>query len=152
MKNNKFFTLEDHDELVADYVFYSHLETRDNLISELKQLNSNMLKTHLDEIKYQDDYLSAYCKERVIRGIALAKDMREYERFDVEAFQNKKDVTDARWAIADDLRKRKEDGEFITYKDAYLWAEKNLTQNGNPLKAEDLESAYYKAKSEGKVD
>ena len=152
LKNKQFFTIDDYDELTSDHIFYSHLAIRNNLISELGKLDTNMLNDHLDKIQYQDDYLTAYRKARIDLDIVLAKDILEYKRFDIKAYKNRKDVTDARWAIADDLRKRKEDGEFNTYMDAYRWAEKNLTQNGKPLKADDLESAFYKAKSEGKVD
>ena len=49
MINNKFFTVNDHDELVADHVFYSHLEKRNNLITELESLEIKNLKHHLDE-------------------------------------------------------------------------------------------------------
>ena len=63
----------------------------------------------------------------------------------------KKDTKDALWAIADDMRTRKEEGEFDTYREGYLWAEKNMTQNGKPISASKLENAYYKAKSEGRA-
>ena len=68
--------------------------------------------------------------------------------------QNKKsehDTTDALWAIADDMRARKEDGEFDTYRDAYRWAEKNITKKGFKITSKNLERAYHKAKYEGKV-
>ena len=64
----------------------------------------------------------------------------------------KKDSTNALWAIADDVRQRKEDGEFTTYREGYRWAEKHITHHGNPIKAHNLERAYHKAKSGGKVD
>ena len=64
----------------------------------------------------------------------------------------KKDGTnDAIWAIADDMRARKEDGEFDTYREAYLWAERNIDKKGTTITAIKLEKAYHKAKSEGKV-
>ncbi|MBC8555228.1 MAG: hypothetical protein H8D23_36910 [Candidatus Brocadiales bacterium] len=62
------------------------------------------------------------------------------------------DVEDALWAIADDLRSRKDNGEFNTYREAYRWGEKYYTQNGKPIKASSLENEYYKAKAQGKVD
>jgi len=64
----------------------------------------------------------------------------------------KEDTNDAQWAIADDMRKRKEDGEFDTYIEAYRWAQDNMTQNGEPIIAERLQSAFLKARCEGKVD
>ena len=61
------------------------------------------------------------------------------------------DTTDALWAIADDMRAKKEDGKFETYREAYRWAEKNHSKKGINITAIKLEKAYHKAKSEGKV-
>ena len=64
---------------------------------------------------------------------------------------NKAGTTNALWAIADDMRARKDEGEFDTYMDAYRWAEKNIDKKGTVITATKLEKAYSKAKSEGKV-
>ena len=64
----------------------------------------------------------------------------------------KKDQTNnALWAIADDMRARKDDGEFDTYMDAYRWAEKNMSKKGINITAKKLEIAFHKARSEGKI-
>lgn len=64
----------------------------------------------------------------------------------------KKDETNnALWAIADDMRLRKKEGEFETYREAYRWAEKNISKKGVTITAIKLEKAYNKAKSEGKL-
>ena len=63
----------------------------------------------------------------------------------------KEDSNDALWAIADDMRQRKKEGNFATYRDAYRWAEKHMTQNGKQIKAFKLERAFHKADSEGIV-
>ena len=60
--------------------------------------------------------------------------------------------SDALWAIADDMRTRKEDGEFSTYMDAYRWAARNMQQNNRRFTAKSLQNAYHKAKSSGTVD
>ena len=62
-----------------------------------------------------------------------------------------KNTSDPLWAIADDMRARKKEGEFDTYRDAYRWAENNILKKGTPITAIRLEKAYHKAKSEGKV-
>jgi len=62
-----------------------------------------------------------------------------------------KDTKDALWAIADDMRPRKENGEFLTYMAAYRWAAKHMTQNGKRFKAESLVNEWHKAKAKGKV-
>ena len=63
----------------------------------------------------------------------------------------KENSNDALWAIADDMRQRKKDGEFETFREAYRWAEENITQNGKQIIAFKLERAFHKAHSEGKV-
>ena len=151
MKNKEFFTVDDHDELVADHVFYSHLEKRNQLISEIKTLDIKYHKHHLEEIQYEAKYLTEYLKARHIYGIEIESGMNEYEPFDVDAFVNRTDTIDAMWAIADDMRTKKEEGEFDNYMEAYRWAENNMTQHGKPIKAEKLRRAYHKAKSEGRI-
>ena len=64
---------------------------------------------------------------------------------------NKAGTTNALWAIADDMRARKDDGEFDTYMDAYRWAAKNIKKKGIIITATKLEKAYSKARSEGKL-
>jgi hypothetical protein len=63
----------------------------------------------------------------------------------------KEDTNDALWTIADDMRQRKKEGEFKTFREAYRWAEKHMTQNGKQIIASKLERAFHKARSEGKV-
>ena len=62
------------------------------------------------------------------------------------------DTKDALWAIADDMRLRKENGEFLTYMAAFRWAAKHMTQNGKRFTAESLENEWHKAKAKGLVD
>ena len=63
----------------------------------------------------------------------------------------KEDTNDALWAIADDMRQRKKEGEFKTFREAYRWAEKHMTQNGKQIIASKLERAFHKARFEGRV-
>ena len=63
----------------------------------------------------------------------------------------KEDTNNALWAIADEMRQKKKDGEFETFREAYRWAEKHMTQNGKQIIALKLERAFHKARSEGKV-
>ena len=63
----------------------------------------------------------------------------------------KEDTNNALWAIADDMRQKKKVGEFETFREAYRWAEKHMTQNGKKIIALKLERAFHKALSEGRV-
>ena len=66
-------------------------------------------------------------------------------------FNKKQFSEDALWAIADDMRDRKENGEFKSYMEAYRWAAKHINKSGVSFTAEGLERAYHKAKSELRV-
>ena len=55
------------------------------------------------------------------------------------------------WCIAEDMRLRKEAGEFPTYMEAYRWAAKHITQNGKTFTAYSLQNEYHKAKTKGLV-
>ena len=60
--------------------------------------------------------------------------------------------TDSLWSIADDLRHRKKQHDFPTYRDAYKWWCKYYTHKGKDVTWESLENEYNKAKSAGRVD
>ena len=61
-------------------------------------------------------------------------------------------ILDTLGSIAKELRFRKEEGEFKTYRDAYRWAVKNIHPRGvGILTVQRLEKAYHKAKSNGKI-
>ena len=64
---------------------------------------------------------------------------------------SKERTRDSLWAIADDMRARKDDGEFETYREAYKWAEDNIIKTDVIITADKLENAYHKAVSEGKL-
>ena len=61
------------------------------------------------------------------------------------------DTINSLWCIAEDMRLRKEAGEFPTYMEAYRWAAKHITQNGKTFKAYSLQNEYHKAKTKGLV-
>tara|TARA_Y100001970_G_C14184703_1_gene831889 strand:- start:538 stop:903 length:366 start_codon:yes stop_codon:yes gene_type:complete len=82
----------------------------------------------------------------------LSKDIKQREFEEKFGKQPEKvDTIDSYWAIADDMRVRKEAGEFSTYKDAYDWVAKHMTQNGKTIKAESLKNEWHKAKIKGLV-
>ena len=75
----------------------------------------------------------------------------QMKNIDPESRVYKEVSDDSLWAIADDMRDRKEEGEFKSFREAYRWAEKNISKKGLVITAKSLERAYHKAKSEGKV-
>ena len=70
----------------------------------------------------------------------------------IEDKEIKEDLNRTFWALADDMRERKKNGEFETYKQAYQYAERHYTIKGKTVTVKQLESNYYKAKSSGYVD
>ncbi|MDC0145662.1 hypothetical protein OAI93_03615, partial [bacterium] len=64
----------------------------------------------------------------------------------------KEDWNGAFWSLADELRNRKEDGEFESYDEAYQFGADHYTKDGHPFEANQLKRNYHKAKSEGRVD
>ena len=59
--------------------------------------------------------------------------------------KNKISTKDTLWKIADDMRSRKDDGDFLTYRDAYQWACDNYEKIKVELTVLKLERAYNKA-------
>ena len=68
-----------------------------------------------------------------------------------KVYSSKEKTNNALWAIADDMRARKREGEFDSYKEAYEWASENYYKDNVLITPRNLERAWHKAKSEGKV-
>ena len=76
----------------------------------------------------------------------------QMKNIDPESRVYKKVSDDSLWAIADDMRDRKEKGEFKSYREAYQMGRKKISTFNVPnITASKLERAYHKAKSEGRV-
>lgn len=148
-----------HDEAIE-----LSFEIRNALIKDLKNDSSLYDKTKVDLINSIEKKFIIPAKEQIIKDQIASKYSEFIPKTDLhpllstfEPFTylaNKKsenDTTDALWAIADDMRARKENGEFDTYREAYRWAEKNISKKDLIITAHNLERAYHKAKSEGKV-
>ena len=128
-----------------------------NCISKLSRNitvdDKELYKLLYNELKDKDQFVEYLNKEifKYIQAeIRKAKDLEAWDRDNmwyepnkrfVKWFQiknidpnskvlKKDETNDALWAIADDMRQRKEKGEFDTYMDAYRWAEKNISKKG----------------------
>ena len=82
------FTENDKGELTADHVFYSHIEKRDQFISELYDVRLSITESHQNEIEYEDDYIMEFIKAREIYGIAITDEMKKYKPFDIQKFKD----------------------------------------------------------------
>ena len=69
----------------------------------------------------------------------------------IDIKNSKENYPDALWALADDLRHRKQEGEFSTYEEAYIFGSKNYSHNGKEIKPSSLRNEWHKASSAGRV-
>jgi len=106
------------------------------------------LLTHPDDIRDYKKRMRMREKEVWLKN----QDKTQQKNTIHQSNKFKYETNDSLWAIADDVRERKEEGEFDTYMDAYRWAEKNISKKGVNITAKKLERAYHKAKSEGKIE
>ena len=101
-----YFSEENERELTDDHVFYSHLQKRDNMISEIYGLSSSRRATRLEEIKYEDSFLTEFLEAREIFGIAIPDEMNKYKSFDLKKFDEtlltEDNLDDALWTIAEE--------------------------------------------------
>ena len=140
------YTEDDVEEHILEHnnaEYNSLLKTFKIIKADLGELpNSTKLKK---QSKIISDYIVAFKYWFRNHGQTPRRFTIEDQSIELE------DSNDALWAIADDMRERKDAGEFETYREAYRWAEYHLTQYGQPIRVYQLERAYHKAKSEGRV-
>ena len=153
------------DKNAVDYDDIDYLKITDKRLCKLLQEHG---QSNINEFI---EYLNKEIFYHIQSEVKKAKDMEAWDennmwykpnrRFvqwfqmkniDPESRVYKKVSDDSLWAIADDMRDRKEKGEFDTFMDGYRWAEKNISKKGVNITAKKLEKAYHKAKSEGKIE
>ena len=151
-----YFTEEDKRELTDDHVFYSHLQKRDNMISELYGLSSSRRATRLEEIKYEDTFLTEFLKARETFGIAIPNEMNMYEPFDFKKYDDtllsEDNLSDALWSVAEECREWKKMGYFTKWRSAYRHGAMQLTMLGEKTSWQMLETAWSKYKTEGRKE
>jgi len=126
----------DKDELI--------IPTKEEMDKESEKFKEEMDK---QSEKFDDPiYLLQVAKDMMDEHIAFNKK----HGLSTESIQ-RTDTIDSLWCIAEDMRLRKESGEFSSYMDAYGWAAKHITQNGKTFTAYSLQNEYHKAKTKGLV-
>ena len=103
-------------------------------------------KKYENQKAYDKGFLSGTIDEEL-------KELKNQTEAIISKKKNKDKIltNDSLWAIADDMRARKEEGEFDTYREAYQWACDNYYKKNVKLTVKNLERAYHKAKSQGLV-
>ena len=132
-------------EMFQEQVDRKDFKDQVSIMNHIASLNKTQLKTAENKRKELQSILSSAPNSDHISNVI---------KFHDEVIEDASDKilnNDALWAIADDLRARKEDGDFETYRKAYKWGEENIKKNGVVISVKKLERAYHKAKSEGKV-
>ena len=151
-----YFSEENKRELTNDHVFYSHSQKRDNMISELHGLSAIRRATRLNEIKYEDTFLTEFLRAREIFGIAIPDEMNKYEPFDFKKYDDtlltEDNLNDALWTIAEECREWKKMGYFTKWRSAYRHGAMQLTKLGKETSWQMLETAWSKYKTEGRKE
>ncbi len=120
-------------------IIYNEINNRYQKIFELKQ----KFESHK---AFEEGFISGAMDEELKSLKNQTKDLISQKKNKDKILTN-----DSLWAIADDMRARKEDGEFDTYREAYQWACEKYYKKNVKLTVKSLERAYHKAKSEGRV-
>lgn len=148
----------DYDDIeylkITDKTLYEHLQKHDqNNINEfIEYLNKEIFHHIQGEVKKAKD-MEAWDENNMWYGPNRRfVQWFQMKNIDPESRVYKELSDDSLWAIADDMRYRKQKGEFKSYREAYRWAEKNRSTFNVPnITASKLERAYHKWKSEGRV-
>jgi len=148
----------DYDDIeylkITDKTLYEHLQKHDqNNINEfIEYLNKEIFHHIQGEVKkakdmeaWDEDNMWYEPNRRFVQWFQI-------KNIDPDSRVYKEVSDDSLWAIADDMRERKKEGEFKSFREAYRWAEKNKSTFNVPnITARKLERAYHKAKSERRV-
>ena len=82
MKNKKFFTESDYDEINAEHVFYYHLYRRDECLSLIKsskiKMSSETRELLANQLAYEDEFLKEYIKARKSYRLEINDAMKNY--------------------------------------------------------------------------
>ena len=120
-------------------IIHDEINNRYNKVIELKRKFEN-------QNAYDEGFFAGAMDEEL-------KELKNQTEAMISKKKNKDKIltNDSLWAIADDMRARKEEGEFDTYREAYQWACDNYYKKNVKLTVKNLERAYHKAKSQGLV-
>ena len=144
--SNKVKKLKDEYFKVSRKLDDNKLKIIDTEIAERNQKIYELKQQYHNQISYEKGFKDGLIDEE-IKELKNKSD----QLFSKRKKKNKILKNDALWAIADDMRARKEEGEFDTYREAYQWACDNYYKKNVKLTVLKLERAYHKAKSEGLV-
>ena len=147
------FQIQQTQWLIINGSFKSVLKKRNSFIVKLEkaELEKDLraIRVYKEEISALDKSMDGFVSLHLRAGWDLTDEMQNFSPH----FKSieKEDRNDSIWAIADDLRHRKDEGEFETYKEAYMYGEKHYTVNGQPITVAQLENNFYKARSSGRL-
>jgi len=146
--SNKRKKLKDEYFKVSRKLDDNKLKIIDTEIAERNQKIYELKQKYHNQISYEKGFKDGLIDEE-IKELKNKSD----QLFSKRKKKNKDKIptNDSLWAIADDMRARKEEGEFDTYREAYQWACDNYYKKDVKLTVLKLERAYHKAKSEGLV-
>ena len=140
---NKIKKLKDEYFKVSRKLDDNKLKIIDTEIAERNQKVYELKQQYHNQISYEKGFKDGLIDEE-IKELKIKSELV----FSEKKKRSKIPTNDALWAIADDMRGRKDDGEFSTYREAYQWACDNYEKKNVELTVLKLERAYHKAVSE----
>jgi hypothetical protein len=124
----------------ADFVIRLNKTLYDYLRQQLEQAKANHVPDSDNIWMKPNTEFYNYFQEQGIDVDSVSPILQDIESNDIEI----EDVTDALWAVADDMRDRVPD-DFSTFRDAYRWWCEHHTHKGKDVTWESLENEYKKA-------
>ena len=124
--------------------------------NKLKIINTEIAERNQKIYDLKQQYHNQISYEKGFKDGLIDEEIKELKNKSDQLFSKRKKKNkilknDALWAIADDMRARKEEGEFDTYREAYQWACDNYYKKNVKLTVKNLERAYHKYVSEGRA-
>ena len=121
--------------------------------NKLKIINTEIAERNQKIYDLKQQYHNQISYEKGFKDGLIDEEIKELKNKSDQLFskrekKNKIPTNDALWAIADDMRGKKDDGEFSTYREAYQWACDTYDKKNVELTVLKLERAYHKAVSE----
>ena len=150
---NKAPTNSNKVKKLKDEYFKASRKLDDN---KLKIIDTEIAERNQKIYELKQQYHNQISYEKGFKDGLIDEEIKKLKNKSDQLFSKKKKKdkipnNNALWAIADDMRARKEEGEFDTYREAYQWACDNYYKKNVKLTVLKLERAYHKAVSEGLV-
>jgi len=129
--------------------FESVIKDRKKLVNRLNKAettkDARAIPILKDELSDLEKEMGGFIDLHIKAGWELTDEMKNFKPY----FQSseKENFYGTIYGLADDLRWRKNQGDFKSYEEAYKYGEKHWTVNNQAVTAKQLRNNYFKAKA-----